>query len=69
MISLRPLPRSRRHALHCLGAPLARIETKIALRNLLDRNPNLRLAVALEELEETTIPTLASYQKLPMIFG
>ncbi len=54
---------------YCLGAPLARIETKIALRNLLERNLNLRLAVEPEALEETSIPTLASYQKLPVVFG
>ena len=29
----------------CLGAPLARMEAKIALANLLKRNPNLRFAV------------------------
>ncbi len=54
---------------YCLGAPLARIETKIALTNLLDRNPNLRLAVKPEALEELPIPTLASYKTLPVTFG
>ena len=34
----------------CLGAPLARIRTRIALMALFERNPNLRLAVRLEEL-------------------
>ena len=30
---------------YCLGAPLARIETEIALRTLFDRLPTLRLAI------------------------
>ena len=54
---------------YCLGAPLARIETKIALTNLLDRNPNLRLAVEPEALEQLPIPTLVSYKTLPVRFG
>jgi cytochrome P450 len=29
---------------HCLGAPLARLEARIALRQLVERFPNLRLA-------------------------
>jgi cytochrome P450 len=34
------------HGIHyCLGAPLARLETQIVLRGLLDRFPGLRLAV------------------------
>ncbi len=40
------------HGIHyCLGAPLARLETAIALDVLLDRAPRLRLAVPREELE------------------
>ena len=35
---------------HCLGAPLARLEGRIALGSLLCRFPTLRLAVAPEEL-------------------
>lgn len=54
---------------YCLGAPLARIETKIALTNLLGRNPNLRLAVESESLERMRLPTLDSYQSLPVTFG
>jgi cytochrome P450 len=35
---------------HCLGAPLARLEGRIALGNLLSRFPQLRLAVPVEQL-------------------
>ncbi|GAB3972475.1 cytochrome P450 [Actinoallomurus acanthiterrae] len=35
---------------HCLGAPLARLEARIALGALIDRFPKLRLAVPPEEL-------------------
>ncbi len=35
---------------HCLGAPLARLEARIALGTLLARFPGLRLAVPAEQL-------------------
>ncbi|MFE6760789.1 cytochrome P450 [Streptomyces sp. NPDC057689] len=39
------------HGIHrCLGAPLARAETEIALRAVLDRFPGIRLAVPAEQL-------------------
>ncbi|MDX1520972.1 MAG: cytochrome P450 [Anaerolineae bacterium] len=39
------------HGIHyCLGAPLARLEGRIALNTLLQRLPNLRLAVPVEQL-------------------
>ncbi|TWP49939.1 cytochrome P450 [Lentzea tibetensis] len=39
------------HGVHyCIGAALARIETEVALRELITRCPNLRLAVPAEEL-------------------
>ncbi len=39
------------HGIHfCLGAPLARMESQIALRELFRRFPDLRLAVPVEEL-------------------
>ncbi len=53
----------------CLGAPLARMETKIALTNLLKRNPNLRLAVDPSELELQVRPGWHTYKKLPVVFG
>jgi cytochrome P450 len=36
---------------HCLGAPLARLETTIALRTLLSRVPDLQLAVSADSLD------------------
>lgn len=54
---------------YCLGAPLARMETSIALTNLLARNPNLRLAVAPEMLTRMRLPTMDSYTSLPVRFG
>lgn len=53
----------------CLGAPLARMETKIALANLLKRNPNLCLAVEPSELEVETRPGWHTYKRLPIVLG
>lgn len=58
------------HGIHyCLGAPLARIETRIALKNLLDRSPNLRLAVAPEDLKIQKIPGWHRHASLPVVLG
>ncbi|MBV7338563.1 cytochrome P450 [Chloroflexi bacterium TSY] len=54
---------------HCLGASLARMETKIALNALLERNPNLRLAVAPDELELVVRPGWHQYKSMPVILG
>lgn len=54
---------------YCLGAPLARIETKIAVQNLLARNPNLRLAVPADALELQKIPLWHRYKSLPVRLG
>ena len=54
---------------YCLGAPLARIETKIALQNLLERNPNLQLAVPADSLEIQTMPLWHRYKSLPVKLG
>lgn len=53
----------------CLGAPLARMETKIAITNLIKRNPNLRLAVDASELELINIPLWHRYKSLPVVLG
>ena len=50
----------------CLGAPLARMETKIALANLLKRNPNLCLAVDPSKLELQVRPGWHTYKRLPI---
>ena len=50
----------------CLGAFLARMETKIALRTLLERSPNLRLAVAPEDLKLQKVPFWHRHDGLPV---
>ncbi|MEZ4706022.1 MAG: cytochrome P450 [Caldilineaceae bacterium] len=51
---------------YCLGAPLARLEGRIAFNALLERAPNLQLAVAPEQLEYKNIMILHSLKKLPV---
>lgn len=51
---------------YCLGAPLARLEGEIALNTLLRRLPNLRLAVAPEELNWRLIPLFHGLGALPV---
>ena len=50
----------------CLGAPLARLETEIALETLWRRLPNLRLAIAQEDLYWRPIPIFRSLASLPV---
>ena len=58
------------HGTHfCLGAQLARLETKIALRNLIERNPDLRLAVPAEELRLQTLPMWHRFESVPVELG
>jgi cytochrome P450 len=54
---------------YCLGAPLARMETRIALKNLLERTPKLRLAVKGEELKIQNVPLWHRYERLPVVLG
>ncbi|RIK44466.1 MAG: cytochrome P450 [Chloroflexi bacterium] len=51
---------------YCLGAPLARLEGRVALAALLDRLPNLELAVAPESLRWRTHPIMRGVQRLPV---
>ena len=53
----------------CLGAQLARMETRVALTTLLERNPNLRLAVAPDELKVQNIPMWHRLEGLPVELG
>ena len=50
----------------CLGAPLARLETAVALGTLLRRLPGLRLAVAEDELRWRPVPLFRSLVALPV---
>lgn len=52
---------------YCLGAPLARIETQIALKTLLERSPNLRLAIPTDALQFMEVPALHSYDQVPVL--
>ncbi len=59
------------HGIHaCIGAPLAKLEAGIALRTLLDRCPDLALAVDPAQLVWRP-PTLflRSLERLPVRFG
>lgn len=51
---------------YCLGAPLARLETEIALETLLRRLPNLRLDIAEDDLYWRPIPLFRSLASLPV---
>ncbi len=50
----------------CLGAPLARLEAEIALNTLLQKLPNLRLAVPVEDLEYRLVPLFHAYAHIPV---
>jgi cytochrome P450 len=50
----------------CLGAPLARLETEIALGRLLRRLPGLRLGISPENLRWRPVPLFRSLVELPV---
>lgn len=55
------------HGIHyCLGAPLARLEGKVAFNALLTRLPNLSLAIEPEKLEWNETILLHSMKSLPV---
>lgn len=53
----------------CLGAHLARMETKVALTNLFERFPDLHLAVDPDELRLLPIPLMNRLDGLPVVLG
>ena len=53
---------------YCVGAPLARMEGRIAFNTLLQRLPNLRLAGPMEELTWRFNPILRGMHHLPVIW-
>ena len=52
---------------HCLGAAHARLETRIAIKTLFERFPNMRLAVPAGELELQSMPLWHRYERLPVV--
>lgn len=58
------------HGTHfCLGANLARMETRVALDALLRRNPGLALAVDRGQLALEPVPMFLRYRSLPVHLG
>lgn len=51
---------------HCLGAPLVRMEMQIALTNLFDRFPTLKLACTEDELEWMPGRLLSGFRTVPV---
>lgn len=54
---------------YCLGAPLARLETKIAVRLLLQRFSHLRLPLKSSALGIQRMPLLHRYNRVPIILS
>jgi cytochrome P450 len=52
---------------HCLGAPLARLEARIAISSLLARFPQLRLAIPPEHLTWRPSVIMHGLQMLPVL--
>ncbi|MFD6966975.1 cytochrome P450 [Streptomyces sp. NPDC059979] len=58
------------HGIHyCLGAPLARMEGRIAIGSLLERFPGLRLAVEPEQLTWRSGNLIRGLHRLPVVVG
>jgi cytochrome P450 PksS len=53
----------------CLGANLARMETRVAITNLIARFPGLRLAVEASELQTAPVPFWTRLTALPVFLG
>ncbi len=54
---------------YCLGAPLARMEGKIALQKLLARYPNMKLAVTSDQVQWRTSMAVRGLKTLPVQLG
>ncbi len=54
---------------YCLGAPLGRLEGRIAVDTLLARLPNLRLTTPAAELRWHTHPIMRGVKRLPVSMG
>jgi len=54
---------------YCLGAPLARMEGKIALQKLLARYPNMQLGVKSDEVQWRTSMAVRGLKTLPVRLG
>lgn len=51
---------------YCVGAPLARMEGQIAINMLIQRLPNLRLAVPVEELQWSNAVVIRGMRHMPV---
>lgn len=54
---------------YCLGAPLARLEGKIAIGTLIQRLPGLRLAAPVGELRYRSSPVVRGLERLPVVWN
>ncbi|MEE4494101.1 cytochrome P450 family protein [Streptomyces sp. BE230] len=52
---------------HCLGAPMARLETTVALQGLFERYPELALAAPLESIDPMPSFIVNGYGSLPVV--
>ena len=58
------------HGIHyCVGVPLAKMQIEVALTRLLDRYPDLRLAVRPDELQWESSALLRGLRALPVVTG
>jgi cytochrome P450 len=57
------------HGIHfCLGAPLARLEARIAFESIFSRLADVRLAIPLEQVRFISQPILRQVERLPLEF-
>ena len=54
---------------YCVGAPLARMEGQIAINTLIQRLPNLQLAIPYDDLEWTRTPIIRGMRHMPVRWG